>query len=423
MRRPTPLTALLALALTLLGSAIGTSGQSSPAPRRPSTRNGEWPHYTGDVRGTGTRRSIRSTPRNFNELEVAWRFKTDSLGTRPEYKLEGTPLMVKRRALHDRRHAALGGRARRRDRRAAVGAPLSRRHARRRTRRGSSRAAALAYWTDGRGDERILYVTPGYRLIALNAKTGAAGPVVRQGRRRRHEGRRRVRQRPADRSRDRRDRPPLDADRRQGRGPRRLVDEGGHDDHDPQQHQGPRARLRRAHRQGAVDVQHDSPARRVRQRHVARQLVGDQRQHRRVDADHGRRGARPGLPAGRVADVGLLRRQAARATTCSARASCASISKTGKRKWHFQFVHHPIWDHDMSSAPLLADVTIDGRPRKLVARAEQAGVALRVRSRHRRADLADRRERRCRRATCPGEWYAPTQPIPHAAAGVRPAPG
>ena len=32
---------------------------------------------------------------NFNKLEVAWRFKTDNLGTRPEYKLEGTPLMVK----------------------------------------------------------------------------------------------------------------------------------------------------------------------------------------------------------------------------------------------------------------------------------------------------------------------------------------
>ena len=50
----------------------------------------------------------------------------------------------------------------------------------------------LAYWTDGKGDDRIIYVTPGYRLIALNAKTGAARPDVRQGRHRRPEGRRRV---------------------------------------------------------------------------------------------------------------------------------------------------------------------------------------------------------------------------------------
>ncbi len=41
--------------------------------------------------------------------------------------------------------------------------------------------------------------------------------------------------------------------------------------------------------------------------------------------------------------------------------------KTGVRKWHFQFVHHPLWDHDMSSAPLLIDTTIDGKPRKVVA--------------------------------------------------------
>ena len=40
---------------------------------------------------------------------------------------------------------------------------------------------------------------------------------------------------------------------------------------------------------------------------------------------------------------------------------------TGKRKWHFQFVHHPIWNDDMSSAPIIADVTVNGRPRKVVA--------------------------------------------------------
>ena len=43
----------------------------------------------------GIRRSIRSTPPISSKLEVAWRFKTDNLGTRPEFKLEGTPLMVK----------------------------------------------------------------------------------------------------------------------------------------------------------------------------------------------------------------------------------------------------------------------------------------------------------------------------------------
>jgi quinoprotein glucose dehydrogenase len=41
--------------------------------------------------------------------------------------------------------------------------------------------------------------------------------------------------------------------------------------------------------------------------------------------------------------------------------------KTGKRKWHFQFVHHPIWDYDIAGWPIVMDVPIDGRLRKIVA--------------------------------------------------------
>ena len=91
MRRPTLRTALLTLVLGLVASAVVTTGQSTPPP---STRNGEWPHYTADLRGTKYSPLDQIDARNFNRLEVAWRFKTDSLGTRPEYKLEGTPLMV-----------------------------------------------------------------------------------------------------------------------------------------------------------------------------------------------------------------------------------------------------------------------------------------------------------------------------------------
>ena len=45
---------------------------------------------------------------------------------------------------------------------------------------------------------------------------------------------------------------------------------------------------------------------------------------------------------------------------------CVDV-RTGQRKWHFQLVHHPIWDHDISSAPILLDTMVDGRMRKLVA--------------------------------------------------------
>ena len=41
--------------------------------------------------------------------------------------------------------------------------------------------------------------------------------------------------------------------------------------------------------------------------------------------------------------------------------------KTGQRKWHFQFVHHPVWNYDMSSMPILADINVNGRAIKAVA--------------------------------------------------------
>src|SRR5262245_33087109 len=59
-----------------------------------STANGDWPSYTGDTRGSRFSPLSQITAANFNDLEVAWRFKTDNLGSRPEYKLEGTPLAV-----------------------------------------------------------------------------------------------------------------------------------------------------------------------------------------------------------------------------------------------------------------------------------------------------------------------------------------
>src|SRR3977135_3259954 len=55
----------------------------------------EWPTYGGDLANTRYRPLDQVNAANFNKLQIAWRFKTDSLGPRPEFKLEGTPLMVK----------------------------------------------------------------------------------------------------------------------------------------------------------------------------------------------------------------------------------------------------------------------------------------------------------------------------------------
>ena len=57
-------------------------------------KNGEWRSYGGDTGSTRYSPLDQINAANFNKLEVAWRFKTDNLGPRPEYQYEGTPLMV-----------------------------------------------------------------------------------------------------------------------------------------------------------------------------------------------------------------------------------------------------------------------------------------------------------------------------------------
>src|SRR6202030_736587 len=59
-----------------------------------SLKDVEWPTHGADLAATRYRPLNQINASNFNKLEVAWRFKTESFGTKPEYKLEGTPLMV-----------------------------------------------------------------------------------------------------------------------------------------------------------------------------------------------------------------------------------------------------------------------------------------------------------------------------------------
>jgi len=85
--------------------------------------------------------------------------------------------------------------------------------------------------------------------------------------------------------------------------------------------------------------------------------------------------------------------------------------ETGERVWHFQFVHHPIWDHDMSSAPLIADVEIDGRMRKVVAVPSKQSF-LYVFDRVTGEPIWPIVETPMPRSDVPGERTSPTQPIP-----------
>src|SRR5438445_3392770 len=127
----------------------------------------EWPSYAADLAGTRYRPLDQINASNFNDLEIAWRIKTDNFGDRPEYKLEGTPLMV-----NGVLYATAGSR------RAVIAVDpatgeLLWIHGEHEGKRGGAAprqlsGRGLAYWSDGK-EERIFYVTPGYRISCLDA--------------------------------------------------------------------------------------------------------------------------------------------------------------------------------------------------------------------------------------------------------------
>lgn len=90
--------------------------------------------------------------------------------------------------------------------------------------------------------------------------------------------------------------------------------------------------------------------------------------------------------------------------------------KTGQRKWHFQMVHHDIWDYDTPMAPNLLDVTINGRPRKIIAQTTKQGWIYTF-DRVTGEPIWPMPETPVLQSDVPGEKTSATQPIPS-----RPAP-
>ena len=218
------------------------------------TTNGEWRTYGGDLGATRYAPLDQINAANFNSLEVAWRFRTESLGSRPDYNLQTTPLMINgvlyATAGEHRNAIALN---------AATGELLwmhrleEGRRAQLSSRRLSGRG--VGYWTDGAGDERIFYVTIGYQLVGLDAKTGrplkdfGVDGVVDL-------------KKDADQDLD-----PVDGEIAWNGAPvvaKNVVLVGaarGHDAGEPHERQGLHPRLRSPHRQAPVDLSHHSPGR------------------------------------------------------------------------------------------------------------------------------------------------------------------
>jgi quinoprotein glucose dehydrogenase len=384
---------ILSLLLTIL-----------PLCAQSGAKNGEWTTYGADLGNTHYSPLDQINAGNFSKLQVAWRLKTDNFGPRPETNLQSTPLMVKGvlYTTAGTRRAVVAANA-------ATGEVLWT-HSEDEGARGTNAprqlsGRGLAYWTDGR-EERILYVTPGYRLIALSAKTGVpvpgfgrsgivdlkldddqeidletgevglhatpvvAGDVVIVGAAHRASGSPKVKHNVNGYVRG--------FDVRTGK---RLwifhtiprPGEFGHDtwEKDSAETTG------NAGVWGQISVDPD-----LGMAFIPVELpTGD---------EYG--GHRPGngLFGESVVAVDL---------------------KTGQRKWHYQLVHHGIWDFDIPCAPMLIDITINGRTVKALAQPTKQGI-LYTFDRITGQPIWPFEERPVPKGDVPGEWYSPTQPYP-----------
>jgi quinoprotein glucose dehydrogenase len=85
--------------------------------------------------------------------------------------------------------------------------------------------------------------------------------------------------------------------------------------------------------------------------------------------------------------------------------------KTGKRVWHFQGVHHGVWDYDFPAAPILVDINVNGKPIKALAQVSKQGFTY-VLDRRSGVPVWPIEEKAVPQSTVPGERTSPTQPIP-----------
>ena len=90
--------------------------------------------------------------------------------------------------------------------------------------------------------------------------------------------------------------------------------------------------------------------------------------------------------------------------------------ETGNRLWHFQTVHHPIWNYDLPNVPILVDVTVDGEEVPMVIQTTKQGMTFAF-NRVTGEPVWPIEERAVPASVVPGEQLSPTQPFP-----TKPAP-
>ncbi|MSO55325.1 MAG: pyrroloquinoline quinone-dependent dehydrogenase [Acidobacteria bacterium] len=377
-----------------------------PLAAQTGTRNGEWRAYAGDPGSTKYSPLDQIARNNAKDLRIAWRFRTDNLGPRPDFNMQSVPLMVGGvmyvQAGTRRSVVALNPTTgemlwvwRMDEGKRGAAAP----------RQGSGRG--LAYWTDGKGDQRIVTITPGYQMVALNATNGV--PVASFGKNGVVDLKTEL------------DQPGIDLE---------TADIGINS---------PPVIGNNVVVVGAAHLPGGAPRAKENVKGYVRGY--DVRTGKRLWIFHtipqpGEFGndtwendswsytGNGGNWAPITIDEELNRVYLAtedgtgdyfgghRPGNNLFTSSVVSLDlNTGKRYWHFQAIHHDIWDWDFPAPPILMDITVNGKPIKAVA-VPSKQAWLYTFDRVTGEPVWPIGERPVPRGKVPTEWYSPTQPYP-----------
>ena len=387
-------------------------GFASPVVAQQGTISGEWRSYAGDLGSTKYSPLDQINRANVQDLEIAWRWKTDNFGARTETYSRVTPIMV-----NGVLYATAGLR------RAAVAIDAASGETLwmyrmdegvrgdNAPRRNSGRG--IAYWSGGpdERDAQIFLITPGYHLVALDAATGRPVPNFGQ-----------------------------DGVVDLKRGLDRPVDliEGVIGSSSPPVIVGDVVVVGAALAEGDAPPTKENPPGHVRGYDVR---TGERLWIFHTIPQPGEFGHETWeddswsytgnvavwAPFSADAELGYVYLPVEAGTgdyygghrpgnNLFSQSLVCLDARTGERVWHFQMIHHDIWDFDPPAPPVLADIVVDGRPIKAVAQVTKQAFTY-VFDRVTGEPVWPIEERPVGQSDVSMERTAPTQPFP-----TRPAP-
>jgi len=386
------------------GAGATANAYPAPPPKGAIAQDTEWKAFAGDTLANRYSPLDQINASNFNNLQVAWRFDAARFGPRIETNWESTPLLIKGRlyvTAGTRRDVICVD---------AVTGELIWMHREDEGERGRNAPRALSgrgcsYWTDGK-IERIVYVTPGYKLKSLDIATGIPDPNF---------GTNGVVDLKLENDQDL---DPVTA----GIGLQAtplvcndvIVVGAAMSGNNPVVPAGPHGNIRGydARTGKRLWIFHTIPKK--GEFGYDTWVVDGQGELTGHAGSWGEMCADPELNTvyvGIELPVGDYLGMHRKGPGLFGESLVALDLKTGQRKWHYQMVHHGLWDHDVPCSAMIVDIPVNGKTVKAIAQPTKQAF-LYVLNRETGEPIWPIPEMPVKPGDVPDEWYSPTQPIP-----------